>query len=142
MRLEEPYYAVIYPVLPNQVERVFDGKDVFCKYTGQRNVGVGEGTKILFYASRSGRKVFGEGTVSKTEFLTPDETISQYGTRLFITSKELDDYRGARSKDKKLLVITLDKIRRYKEPIILEKYVTMAGQRLAKEQYASLMSNR
>ena len=139
MRSEEPVHAYIYPVLRDHIDNLFEGKDVFCKYTGQKNVGIGAGTKILLYASASGRKVRGEGTVIKVEYLTPQQAISQYSQRLFISPKELDEYRGLRSPDIKLLVMMLENIKKYAEPIVLEKPLTMTGQKLSKKQYCSLV---
>ncbi len=141
MKFDEIVYAYIYPVLGDHIERIFAGKDVFCKFTGERNLGIGVGTKILFYASSSGRKVLGEGTVDKVELLNSEQVISQYGSKLFLTEKELNDYRGAtRSPKVRLLVLSLRNIKRYEPPVVLPKNLTMAGLKLSEKQYLELIA--
>lgn len=93
MRVRSPYFAMIYSKIPSQLDRLFDGKDVFCKYTGHRLVRIGEGTKSLMYASIGGRKIIGEGTAKEVEYLPPPETLLKHGRRLFISERELDKHR-------------------------------------------------
>lgn len=133
---------MIYPLLHEHIERIFQGKDVFCKYVGKGNPGLKVGDKLLFYESRGQSRVVGEATIGTIEFLTPEEVIAKYGDRLFITKEELDNYRKLRCRplDKRLMVLSLYNTRRYKEPFRTSKPVTMAGQTLSKEEYKMMLS--
>jgi hypothetical protein len=133
----DPYFAIIFPVSWEHAERIFSGKDIFCKYTGRTGY-LGADTIVLFYASKSGRKLLGEGVVKSVEFLTLKEMVRKYKDRLFATEKELEKYRGARSLETRLLVVQLKQVEKYKEPIVTPKIVTMAGQTLTENQYRHL----
>jgi hypothetical protein len=41
VRYSEPHFAVIYPMSSEHAERIFEGNNIFCKYKGERNVGIG-----------------------------------------------------------------------------------------------------
>lgn len=140
VKFAEPHYAMIYPLLKEHIERIFAGKDVFCKYTG-RNFRIGAGTKILFYASQGSQQVLGEAKVKSVEYLTPDETAKKYESRLFITKDELEKYRGLRPKEAKILVLQLEGIRKYIQPKVSEKIVTMSGQQLSEIDYRNFMKS-
>ena len=137
-RLKEPKYAVAYPFLRNHIENIFNGKNVVCKYAGRGKPNLVEGSKVLFYASGGGFEVLGEGAIRRIEFLTPLEILTNYRSRLFISSADLEGYRGNRPVDKKLLVLTLTSVRRFSIPIKMTKYVTMAGQMFDKSQYEAI----
>lgn len=89
---DEQTFAIIYPILREHIEHLLGGYHVFCKYTGQRNPNIGPGTKILFYGSGTGHKIFGEGTVESIEFLSPEDLIKKYGSQLFISATDLEKY--------------------------------------------------
>jgi hypothetical protein len=141
LKNDEAVYAMIYPLLRGHINRIFQGKDVFCKYTGQRTFRINSGTKILFYASGSGRQILGEGLVDSREQLTPDELLGKYANRVFISRDELEKYRGERSRDLKLLVLRLRDIRKFDYPKVLSVHMTMTGMQLSKGQYEGLMGN-
>lgn len=140
--MKESKEATIYPLLPEHIERMFRGKDVFCKYTGRGNPRIKEGSKLLFYASGSRFEICGEATIRTIEFLTPEETVGKYEKRLFITREELDNYRNQRDRppEKKLMVLGLFGVKRYDKPRRTLKAVTMAGQTLSKSEYKELLS--
>ncbi len=140
--MRESKEAVIYPLLPKHIERIFKGKDVFCKYIGRGTPSINQGSKLLFYASGSRFEILGEATISNIEFLTPEETIKKYEERLFISKEELDNYRNQRDRpsEKKLMVLTLSNIKKYDSPLRTAKTVTMAGQTLSKTEYKKLFS--
>jgi hypothetical protein len=133
--------AVVYPLLPEHIERIFNGKDVFCKYVGEKHVNINVGNKLIFYQSGSGKHLVGEATIDWIGYMPPDAIIEEFGDRLFITPDELDKYRGNRSKSEKLLVLVLSNIRRYEKPLKPPKTVTMAGCLLSRDQYKRLMRN-
>ncbi len=137
--MKEPKHAVIYPFLPEHIERILNGKDVICKYSGRGKPNLSEGSKVLFYASGGSLEMRGEAIIRKIEFLTPRQMLSTYERRLFLTPAEVERYRGLRSPDQSLLVLTLFRIRRFKRPIKKAKYVTMAGETLTQEQYERML---
>lgn len=140
--MKEHREVVIYPLLREHIERIFQGKDVFCKYVGRGIPSIEVEDKLLFYASGSRGEVLGEATIKAIEFFTPEEIISKYEDRLFVTKNELDDYRRRRNRplDKKLMVLSLSNITRYEKPFRTLKSLTMAGQTLSKTEYKKLLS--
>jgi len=140
--MEEHKAAVIYPLLPQHIERIFQGKDVFCKYVGKGTPSIKEGSKLLYYASGSQFEILGEATIKTIEFITPKEIITKYEKRLFITREELDNYRRLRSRplEKKLMVLSLSNIKKYDKPRKTSKAVTMVGQTLSKTEYKEMLS--
>ncbi|MGH2639296.1 MAG: DUF365 domain-containing protein [Rhabdochlamydiaceae bacterium] len=108
---------------------------------GSGNVSIDKGNKMLFYASKSGRKILGEATITIREYLRPEETILKYQDSLFLTIDELTAYTSSRGRSprSKLLVFVLSKIRKFEPVLIFPKVVTMAGQILTKEQYDELL---
>lgn len=140
MSKHEQKEAVIYPLDKSYIERILGGKNVFCKYIGRGNVSIGKGSRLLLYASRSGSIIVGEAKVNNVEYLTADETASKYADRLFLTRDELERYRTMRNRapDKKMLVLELTGMKRYRTPLRSPKVVTMGGQTLTKEDYNSL----
>lgn len=137
--MNEPKYAIIYPFLRGHIERIFQGRNVVCKYAGKGRPSIAKGSKVVFYASGGSLELLGEGTIKTLEFLIPEEIVSNYGKRLFISDDELIRYRGNRSAERKLLVVTLSQVHRFTKPVKTPKYVTMAGQTLDKEQYSNLI---
>jgi hypothetical protein len=133
--------AVIYPLLPKHLDRIFDGKDIFCKYQGRGKCRLEIGNRLMFYAS--GRhEITGQGEITNIESLKPDKLISKYRDRLFITKEELEDYRGTRSSDRELLVLTLSNIRRLDTPLKPLKPITMSGWTLSQSEYDAQLSSR
>ena len=140
--MERHNAAMIYPLLPEHIERIFEGRDVFCKYVGKGRPRIGEGSKLLFYALGGRFEVLGEAIVQVIEFLTPKEAATKYEGRLFIANEELEDYRKkeGRPPGKKLLVLRLTNVKKYDKPHKLSKTVTMAGQTLTETEYRKLLS--
>lgn len=137
--MKEPKYGIIYPLLPNHIKRILGGKDIFCKYIGRGVPSIQEGSKVLFYESGGTFQLKGEATIRQIEFLSPENIVSKYRSRLFISTTELEGYRANRPKERKLLVLSLTHVRRFSRPVELDKYVTMAGQTLDKERYEELV---
>lgn len=134
--------GIIYPLLPEHIERIFDRKDVFCKFTATGSKTT-KGHKLLFYSSRGNFEIRGEATVDDVEYLTPDEAIRKYGKRLFITPEEMNSYCAKRDRppDKKLLVMVLQKIREYPKPHKLEKPIPMSGMVLTDTMYKKILGS-
>jgi hypothetical protein len=49
--MRQPSTAVIYPILPEHIKRLYEGKNVFCKYVGERPLNIPIGGKLIFYQS-------------------------------------------------------------------------------------------
>lgn len=132
----------IFPILPKHLERIFAGKNVFCKFVGKGRPRLSPEMKILFYSSRGTYEVVGEATIDSLEYLSPQEVMQKYGSRLFISAEELDGYTRKRSRppNKELMVAVLKQIRRYKKPYKLKKPVTMAGLSLTDKVYREIVS--
>lgn len=74
--------------------------------------------------------------------LTPDEVISKYGEKVFLSRDELIAYTArqpSRDSSKKMLVVVLTKLRKYKKGIVYPRPITMVGEYLTKEQYKQLI---
>jgi hypothetical protein len=136
--MEQTAAAVIYPILPHHLRRLYEGKDVFCKYAGKGRPNVAAGSKLIFYLSGGAKQLVGEAIIREVLFMTPDEILRRFGGRLFITAEELDRYRGDRPKDRKLLVLVLSNIMPYEKPLKPPKVVTMAGCVLSEDEYRKL----
>ena len=78
-----------------------------------------------------------EGVVEGIEFLAPDEVLLKYGDELFLNKEELYDYMAKQlgKPTKKMLVLSLIKIRKYSKEIKYPGRLTMAGEYLKKNIY-------
>ena len=133
--------AVIYPILPQHVDRLFRGKDVFCKYVGRKAPNIAAGGRLIFYRSGGTRQLVGEAKIKDVRLMTPDLILGEFRDRLFITADELEQYRlrGDRPTERKLLVLLLSEIKKYRTPLKAPKVVTMAGCVLSRAEYGRLM---
>jgi hypothetical protein len=135
--------GIVYPLLPEHLQRIFDGKDVFCKFfpgLGKPKIHVGD--KVLFYSSGGDYEIRGEATISSLEYSALDQTVRKYEKRLFITPKELNRYAAKRKRPpgKKLMVIVMREIRKYPKPYRLEKPIPMSGIILTEGMYERITS--
>lgn len=136
--------AVVYPVPVHLVDRLLiENRNVFVKYLPHTTkIPLQQGDKVVFYASYSNKQVVGEGVVENIEFLTPDTVISKYGEKTFLSRDELIAYTAqqpSRNSSKKMLVVVLAKLKKYKKGIVYPRPITMAGEYLTKEKYKQLM---
>lgn len=98
--------------------------------------------KVLFYASHGSKEIAGEGQIEEIEFLTPNEVLAKYGAKTFLDKDELATYtlrQPKRDSSKKMLVLVLSKIKRYRSPVKYRKPISMAGQYLTQEDYSGLL---
>jgi hypothetical protein len=134
--------GAIFPIPVDLVYRLFDGKTkVFVKYMAHNSTRLAMKNKIVFYASHGSKKLIGEGTIAKLEFLTPAGVLTKYKEFLFLSEEELQAYASrslSRTPSKEMLTLTLDKIKRYPKPVDYDRPVTMAGQYLTQEEYNKL----
>lgn len=135
--------AVVYPVPLRMVDRFFiEKKSVFVKYLARNTrVQLSPKNKMVFYASHGSKEIVGEGIIEAVEFLTPDEVLAKYDDKVFLNKEELREYvllQPCRTSSKKLLTLTLSKIRKYNNPIRIGKPITMTGQYLTKEEYMEI----
>lgn len=136
--------GIIFPIPKDFVDRLLvENRNVFVKYlarsTGLRII---PKHKVLFYASHGSKEIVGEGQIEKIEFLTPTEVLTKYGLKTFLDKDELTTYtfrQPKRDSSKKLLVLVLSKIKRYRSPVKYWKPISMAGQYLTREEYMQLL---
>jgi len=135
--------VTIFPVPNSLIDRFFeDRKNVFVKYHGHATAPhLEKGSRIAFYASQNQRELVGEGLVQSVEFLTPEETLAKYGNQLFLSKEELIAYGNSRPRNpsRKMLVLVLEHLTKYKRRITYPKRMTMAGARLTLGEYKSIM---
>lgn len=135
--------AVIFPLLSEHIQRLFDGKDVFCKYVGVGKPRISIGNHILLYASGK-HAILGEATILGIQYLSPMEIIQKYESRLFVNKSELEAHRLSRNRspEKKLLVLILSNVSRYDAPLIPLKNITMAGLTLSRQEFKKQLAAR
>jgi hypothetical protein len=98
--------------------------------------------RVIFYASHGSKKLVGEGTVEKVEFLSPEVVIAKYKERLFLNESEFYAYVGrspSRTPSKEILTLVLKKLNKYPKPVDYSRPITMAGQYLGINEYDSLV---
>jgi len=136
--------GVVYPVPVWLIDRLLVAhRNVFVKYVARTtNLRITPKHKVVFYASHGSKEVVGEGIIETIEFLTPNEVLEKYGDRVFLNKNELMVYatrQPKRTLSKKMLTLTLSKLRRYPLGIKYERPVTMAGEYLTVEKYSALL---
>ena len=94
--------------------------------------------KVIVYASQGQKKLIGEGTIEKVEFLYPEDVLDRYKGALFLKEDEFLSYATRR---KEMLTLTLNNLVRYHTPINYPKPMTMAGQYISLKEYNALMKN-
>ena len=138
-------FGIIYPVPVKFVDRFFNvNVMVFVKYVAHNTTRLAPKHRVIFYASHGSKKLIGEGTIEKVEFLTPDEVLAKYKDELFLDEAEFNAYirrSPSRTPSRKMLVLQLKKLRKYGTPIDYNKPMTMAGQYLSAEEYKSMIGN-
>jgi hypothetical protein len=68
---------------------------------------------------------------------TVKEVYEKFGDALFLAPAELEDYAGNRE-SKRMLVLVLEDVRKYRYPLRLKKSVTMAGRYMTREMFRCL----
>lgn len=136
--------GVIYPIPLHFVDRLFVAhRNVFVKYVARTtNLRITPKHKVVFYASHGSKQVVGEGIIEAIEFLTPKEALEKHGDKVFLNEDELKEYtmrQPKRTSSKKMLTLTLSKLRLYPQPIKYGRPVTMAGEYLTEEKYSALL---
>jgi len=134
--------GVIYPIPLGLVDRLFDGKTkVFVKYLARNTTKLEPRHKVVFYASHGSRKLIGEGTIEKAEFLNPEAVLARYREDLFLNVEEFQAYvrrSPSRTPSKKMLTFVMKKLKKYPKPVDYDRPVTMAGQYLSVDEYRIL----
>ena len=130
--------GAIFPLKKDLWLRILEGgKNVFVKFSKMKKLE--KGHKILFYSAREINHIIGEGTIKFVSFMSVNEVREKYGSTLFLTSSELNNYVNKRwserSKKGKLLTIELENIIKYNRPIRSYKPITVAGYYLTDEMY-------
>lgn len=136
--------GIIFPFLPKHTERFFEnGKTVFVKFFGNQRspLRLNVGSKLYFYESEGNKEIVGQATVSEISSGTADEVESKYGSALFLTPEELNEYARER-RERRMLVLVVKDAKRYKIPLKLEKSVTMGGQYMTRRMFQNLQMPR
>jgi hypothetical protein len=137
--MEDNTCAVIYPLEQKYIQRFYEGnKDIFVKYTPYTSTKLVEGNKLLFYRTKSDKKIIGEATIINIDFYDVNTAFHKYGERIFLNWEELTKYSGGRTK--KMLVLELNKFMKYKNLVSAKKNITMIGLHLNNSEYADLFS--
>jgi len=135
--------GVIYPVPSKFVDRLFNEKaNVFVKYVAHNTTKLVPKHRVIFYASHGSKKLVGEGTLERVEFLSPETVIARYKERLFLNESEFYAYVGSspsRTPSKLMLTLVLNKLSKYPNPVDYGRPITMAGQYLGVNEYNSLI---
>ena len=141
----EDIIGFIFPVRPEHASSIFNkGKEVFVKFGRQTKLKTG--SKALFYVSGK-RLVVGEATIKAIEDMPPEKVWEKFGSKLFITRKELTKYAktnpfGEKRITKELRVYILTQVVRYHEPFSLNKKMNLAGFYITKDEYLSLRKQK
>jgi len=138
----DEFLGVIFPLSHSHIEQFLaNGKNVFVKYCGKSTIPrhIDNGSKLYFYESKSAKHIVGEAKIIKITQCTIDEVIEKFSDRLFLTRDELNAYANGR-RTKMMLVLTLEKMKRYSAPLPLDKSLTMAGQYMTKSLYQRISS--
>jgi hypothetical protein len=91
---------------------------------------------VIFYASRGQKKLVGEGTIEKIEFLAPDVIVAKYEKTLFLGKDEFLTYVGCRNM---ILTLTLKDLVKYPHSLNYYKPITMTGQYISNEEYNAII---
>jgi hypothetical protein len=135
--------GVVYPLPIELIDRLFDGRPkVFVKYVAHNTTKLAPKHKVVFYGSHGSKKLIGEGTIEKVEFLTPETVLSRHKEDLFLSQEELLAYVRrfpSRTPSKEMLTLVMKKLKRYPVPVDYDKPISMAGQYLSAAEYCSLI---
>lgn len=138
--LSQPF-AVIYPLSSHLASRILqDKKYIFVKYTTHETISLKLTSckKLMLYISGANKEIAGEADIKSISLMTLSETLSKYGSNLFLTEDELRKYSNGRD-SKKMIVFELDGITPYPEPKALGHGITTVGEYMSKEEYNLLV---
>jgi len=142
--MSEKIVGIIIPIPSHLLMRIFKEKKNKIIKVATIFKQIKPGSKVLFYSSHETHAVVGEGTIETCEIVSGTDlgkNYDKYDGDLFITEKELRDYLSQRRRSK-FLVISLKKIKQYKEPVKLKRFVPMAGQYLTEKLYQQIISKQ
>jgi hypothetical protein len=129
---ENELLGVAYPLPKNILDRLFKiKKPIFVKFL-PREIGKKSKSKIssmermYFYESASERRIVGLGKIKKIESFTLSDIPKEYFHSLILNKNELKHYSKGRE-SKKMVLFHLESIKRFMNPLILIKPITMAG---------------
>jgi hypothetical protein len=128
MNSSEPV-GIVFPFIPEHARRFFEHqKSIFVKFLAHEPRKLKPGHILFFYVSRAKKEIVGDARITEIDAGTMDEILREYGRRpeFFLTEPELATYVGKR-KSRKMLVLCVRSIRKYRTPVKLDRGVTMAG---------------
>jgi hypothetical protein len=134
--------AIVFPTPSHIANRLFNGKNIFIKYTPREKSYIKIGTKLMVYCSKPTKAIIGEGIIEFVEYLTPREVLEKYEESLMLNAEELLRYTNMRNRPigKKLLVLKLTHLKKYRKALQPPpKLITMVGKELTKQEYDRLI---
>lgn len=133
---------MIYPLTQNLIDRFFeDSKTVFIKFPTHEIISTNLKSckKLIFYKSHGGWELIGEGNIMNVLLMSIHDVYTHFEKELFLSKVELDSYVKSRF-NKKVLVFQLSALRKYKQPIKLDHYLTMVGEYITQENYTQIVN--
>lgn len=125
------------------INRFFeDNKTVFIKFPVHESVSTNLKSckKLIFYESHGEWKLIGEGNIINVLTMSVNDVYTHFERELFLSKEELTSYVKLRF-NKKVLVFQLFNLRKYRQPIKLDHYITMAGEYISEEKYMQKVTN-
>lgn len=134
----EDIAGVIYSLQENNFEKLKNVKNpVYVKYLsrmeGKSPTKLTKGDHLFFYLSRENKSIIGHGKINNILFKKPDEIKKEFSNRIQMTDGEFDNYTKKR-KSKQLLVLDLNNVTKFKNPVSLNQQITMGGQYVTKNE--------
>jgi hypothetical protein len=141
MNEKKEIMGVIYALPQKLAERIFEkNKNIFVKFMthNTKNIKLEEKDKLLIYLSNSNKKIMGEATIKKIEFLYVKELKKKYLGEVFINNKELNFYTKGRE-NKLLMVLRLEKIKKYPQEKYVSYPISMSGKYITRKDYKKII---
>lgn len=136
----EAVLGIIFPLSQRHIERFFEeNKTVFVKFYGKESLPsrLRPGSKLYFYQSGGGKEIVGEAKIVDISSGTLDQVWSRFAGSLFLSRSEFEAYVGER-KQRRMLVLVLERARKYQFSLRLNRPVTMAGEYMTQETHDKL----
>ena len=115
----------------NNGKTVFVGKNCLCK--------VSPGDKFIIYESHGAKAYTGWADIKFIDKIKKSLICKKYGTKLMITSQELNDYSKGREE---MFVIEFENFEKFNKPIKPKKFVTVKGKYIREKEFERIKKNK
>jgi hypothetical protein len=136
--VETPKIGIIHPISARYFDRLLNGRRVFFRFGARTYPAMKKGNRVVFYESGGARQLIGEGMIESIAQLSVGEATVRYGGNLFLDPEEIRKYanRWGRTRQSDIVVaLVLRNIRRYRNPLKLERPIPPSGKSLTREFY-------